>query len=41
MLTTLNQIDPSMSVNELVHRFPASLPVLNTLGIDSCCGGAK
>ena len=41
MLTTVNQIDPAMSVNELVHRYPASLPVLKMLGIDSCCGGAK
>jgi iron-sulfur cluster repair protein YtfE (RIC family) len=41
MPTTTNQIDPTISVNELVRRYPASLPVLSTLGIDSCCGGAK
>ena len=41
MPTATSQIDPTLSVNEFVRRYPAALPVLSTLGIDSCCGGAK
>ena len=41
MPNAANQIDPTISVNDLVRRYPASLPVLSSLGIDSCCGGAK
>jgi iron-sulfur cluster repair protein YtfE (RIC family) len=32
-------LDPLLSVNELIQRYPAALPVLNTAGIDTCCGG--
>ena len=32
-------IDPTLSVNELVRRYPEALPVLAMAGIDSCCGG--
>lgn len=32
-------INPNLSVNELVRRYPAALPVLATAGIDTCCGG--
>ena len=28
-----------LSVNELILRYPAALPVLTTAGIDTCCGG--
>jgi len=31
----------ALTVNDLVLRYPAVLPVLNDFGIDSCCGGAK
>ena len=33
------KLDPMLSVNELVLRYPAALPVLTTAGIDTCCGG--
>jgi iron-sulfur cluster repair protein YtfE (RIC family) len=32
-------IDPHLSVNELVLRHPAALPILTAAGIDTCCGG--
>ena len=31
----------ALTINDLVLRYPRLLPVLNDLGIDSCCGGAK
>ena len=34
-------IDPTLSVNELLRRYPEALPVLATAGIDSCCGGEQ
>ena len=34
-------IDPTLSINEIVHRYPVALGVLNEHGIDTCCGGAK
>jgi iron-sulfur cluster repair protein YtfE (RIC family) len=33
-------LTPSITVNEAVHLFPATLPVFQRQGIDSCCGGA-
>lgn len=35
-----DRIDPRMSVNQIVDRFPRTLGVFNRHGIDSCCGGA-
>ncbi len=32
-------IDPSMTVNEIVTRYPATVAVFNRFGVDSCCGG--
>jgi regulator of cell morphogenesis and NO signaling len=32
-------IDPNWSVNEILQRYPDTVGVFNTLGIDSCCGG--
>jgi iron-sulfur cluster repair protein YtfE (RIC family) len=34
-------IDPTLSVNELLLRYPGALPVLTVAGIDSCCGGEQ
>lgn len=31
--------DPSLTVNDVLARWPATLPLLNSLGIDTCCGG--
>ena len=33
-------IDPSLSVNEVLARWPAAGGPLNALGVDCCCGGA-
>ena len=36
---TLPPIDPSLSVNEVLRRWPSAVSVLNAFGIDTCCGG--
>jgi iron-sulfur cluster repair protein YtfE (RIC family) len=33
------KIDSKISVNEIIKRYPNTLPVLNVYGIDTCCGG--
>lgn len=32
-------IDPTWSVNEVIARFPSTIPVFNKFGLDTCCGG--
>ncbi len=39
MSTTTKQIEPTMTVNEVVRLYPNSIPVFNEYGIDTCCGG--
>jgi iron-sulfur cluster repair protein YtfE (RIC family) len=34
-------IKSSWTVNETIQRLPESLPILNSLGLDTCCGGGK
>lgn len=34
------QITAATTVNEIVRLYPATIPVFNEFGIDSCCGGA-
>jgi NAD(P)H-dependent flavin oxidoreductase YrpB (nitropropane dioxygenase family) len=34
-----SSIDASWTVNDVIETFPESILVLNTLGVDSCCGG--
>ena len=29
-----------ITVNELIREVPLTIPVFNSFGIDSCCGGA-
>lgn len=29
-----------LTVNEIIHRFPAAVRVFHRFGIDACCGGA-
>ena len=31
----------TLTINDLLLRYPSVVPVLNGFGIDSCCGGAK
>lgn len=33
-------LDCSLSVNAILARYPATLPVFNRFGLDTCCGGA-
>ena len=35
------KIDAGLTVNEVIKRFPAALPVLNAFAIDTCCGGEE
>lgn len=37
---TTDRIDPSLSVNETLRRWPAAVMALNAFGVDTCCGGA-
>lgn len=39
-MTTVHALTPELQVNEIIHRFPGTLPVFHAAGIDSCCGGA-
>ena len=32
-------LDPSLTVNEVLARWPAAVTPLNALGVDCCCGG--
>ncbi|HET9439733.1 MAG TPA: DUF542 domain-containing protein [Longimicrobiales bacterium] len=33
-------ITSDSTVNDIVRLYPATIPVFNEFGIDSCCGGA-
>ena len=35
-----SSIDTRSTVNDIVARYPSTLPVFNAFGIDTCCGGA-
>ena len=35
------KINSDLTVNEIIRRYPASLPVLNSFAIDTCCGGEE
>ena len=39
MKQEIADISPAMTVNEIVQKYPASLTVFKTFGIDTCCGG--
>jgi regulator of cell morphogenesis and NO signaling len=32
-------LDPTLTINEIVARFPETIPVFNRFGLDTCCGG--
>ncbi len=32
-------LDPNLMINEIVARFPETIPVFNRFGLDICCGG--
>jgi len=33
------QLDPSLTINEIVARYPETIAVFNRFGMDTCCGG--
>jgi iron-sulfur cluster repair protein YtfE (RIC family) len=35
------RIDPDLSVDDALRRYPAAAAVLNAFGVDACCGGAR
>ena len=34
-----NQLDLTMTINEIVAAHPETIPVFNRFGFDTCCGG--
>ncbi len=38
-MQNLTQLDPTMTINEIVARYPATIAVFNRFGMDTCCGG--
>ena len=38
-MSSTTVLDTRLTVNELLLRHPAVLPVLNAFGVDTCCGG--
>jgi iron-sulfur cluster repair protein YtfE (RIC family) len=32
-------LEPTLSVNDVLHRWPIAAHTLNAWGIDTCCGG--
>ena len=39
MPTAATALDCTQTVNEIIARFPDTLPVFSAWGIDTCCGG--
>jgi len=35
------RIDPDLSVDDALRRYPAAVAVFNAFGVDACCGGAR
>jgi regulator of cell morphogenesis and NO signaling len=33
------QLDPALTINEIVAAHPETIPVFNRFGMDTCCGG--
>ncbi len=38
---TEKKITGDMVINEVIQRYPWTLPVFHSLEVDSCCGGAR
>jgi hypothetical protein len=39
MPTTELELDCTLSVNDVIMRYPATIAVFNRFGVDTCCGG--
>ena len=38
-MAAVTALDPNLTINEIVARFPETIPVFNHFGLDTCCGG--
>jgi iron-sulfur cluster repair protein YtfE (RIC family) len=34
------QLDLSLTINDIVARYPETIAIFNRFGMDTCCGGA-
>lgn len=39
-MQTDNTIDPGLTLDEITNRYPETIAVFNSFGVDICCGGA-
>lgn len=39
-MSTLLELPPDLTVNDIIRLWPATVAVFNAWGIDACCGGA-
>lgn len=38
-MTNAPELDPSLTINEIIAAYPETIPVFNRFGLDMCCGG--
>jgi iron-sulfur cluster repair protein YtfE (RIC family) len=38
-MATAATLDPTLTIKEIVARFPETIPVFRRFGLDTCCGG--
>jgi iron-sulfur cluster repair protein YtfE (RIC family) len=38
-MATAATLDPTLTIKEIVVRFPETIPVFRRFGLDTCCGG--
>ena len=38
-MPTATTLDPELTINEIVARFPETIPIFDRFGLDTCCGG--
>jgi regulator of cell morphogenesis and NO signaling len=34
-------LDPTLTINDVMARWPQTVQLLNVLGVDTCCGGGE
>ena len=40
MTKTEYQLAPELTVNDMIRHYPSTVAVFQSVGIDTCCGGA-
>lgn len=38
-MSNVTQLDPSLTINEIVAQHPETIACFNRFGFDTCCGG--